>query len=85
MVFLSMLVLWKREKITDLYLWNPGFFGVKVEIVIKGGMIAWSQMGDANTSIPTLQVVHTHPIFGSSTDARHVRSFTLISQAGLEK
>ncbi len=53
--------------------------------MIKGGIIAWSKMGEANASIPTPQAVHTGPMFGSSTSARHATSFTFISQAGLEK
>ena len=41
----------------DLVLWHPGFFGVKPQMIIKGGSIAWAQMGDANASIPTPQPV----------------------------
>ena len=52
-------------KLADLCLWRPAFFGVKPEIVIKGGAIAWSQMGDANASIPTPQPVHMRPMLGS--------------------
>jgi urease alpha subunit len=44
-------------KLADLVLWNPGFFGAKPELVIKGGIIAWAQMGDANASIPTPEPV----------------------------
>ena len=50
-------------KMADLVLWKPSFFGIKPEIVIKGGMIAWSQMGDANASIPTPQPVYQRPCF----------------------
>ncbi|MCE2975038.1 MAG: urease subunit alpha, partial [Pseudanabaena sp. CoA8_M7] len=52
-------------KIADLVLWHPAFFGVKPEMVLKGGFIAWSQMGDANASIPTPQPVYMRPMFGS--------------------
>ena len=69
----------------DLCLWNPAFFGVKPEIVIKGGMIAWAQMGDANASIPTPQPVHSRPMFGSFAGARHTTSLTFMSQTGLFK
>ncbi|CEJ43827.1 urease subunit alpha [Umezakia ovalisporum] len=72
-------------KLADLCLWRPAFFGVKPEIVIKGGMIAWSQMGDANASIPTPQPVHTRPMFASFGGARHATSLTFISQAALER
>jgi len=72
-------------KLADLCLWRPAFFGVKPEIVIKGGMIAWSQMGDANASIPTPQPVHMRPMFGSFGGARNATSLTFISQAALER
>ncbi|YAF96670.1 MAG: urease subunit alpha [Nodularia sp. CChRGM 3473] len=72
-------------KLADLCLWRPAFFGVKPEIVIKGGMIAWSQMGDANASIPTPQPVHMRPMFGSFAGARYATSLTFVSQAALER
>ncbi|MHC5745635.1 MAG: urease subunit alpha [Nostoc sp.] len=75
----------EEGKLADLCLWRPGFFGVKPEIVIKGGMIAWSQMGDANASIPTPQPVYMRPMFGSFAGARHATSLTFVSQAALEK
>ncbi|AFY53221.1 urease [Rivularia sp. PCC 7116] len=74
----------EEGKIADLCLWKPAFFGVKPEIVIKGGFIAYSQMGDANASIPTPQPVHMQPMFGSFANARHATSFTFVSQAALE-
>jgi len=52
-------------KLADLVLWNPKFFGVKPELVIKGGQIAWAQMGDANASIPTPEPVIMRPMFGA--------------------
>ncbi len=72
-------------KIADLVLWNPAFFGVKPEIVIKGGFIAWSQMGDANASIPTPQPVYMRPMFGSYGGAIAQTSFTFMSQIGMER
>jgi urease subunit alpha len=72
-------------KLADLVLWKPAFFGVKPEMVIKGGMIAWSQMGDANASIPTPQPVHMRPMFGSFGGAIAATSFTFVSQAALEQ
>ncbi|MEH2318989.1 urease subunit alpha [Nostoc sp.] len=74
----------EEGKLADLCLWRSAFFGVKPEIVIKGGMIAWSQMGDANASIPTPQPVHMRPMFGSFAGARHATSLTFVSQAALE-
>lgn len=52
-------------KLADLVLWKPAFFGAKPEMVMKGGNIAWSQMGDANASIPTPQPVIMRPMFGA--------------------
>ena len=72
-------------KIADLCLWKPAFFGVKPETVIKGGMIAWAQMGDANASIPTPQPVQMRPMFGSHGGARTHTAFTFISQVALER
>ncbi len=72
-------------KIADLCLWRPAFFGVKPEIVIKGGLIAYSQMGDANASIPTPQPIHSRPMFGSFGGAIAATSLTFISQAALAK
>jgi urease subunit alpha len=75
----------EEGKLADLCLWRPAFFGVKPEMVIKGGMIAWSQMGDANASIPTPQPVYMRPMFGSFAGARHATSLTFVSQAALER
>lgn len=72
-------------KLADLCLWRPAFFGVKPEIVLKGGLIAWSQMGDANASIPTPQPVHMRPMFAAFGGAIAATSLTFISQAALEK
>ena len=71
-------------KLADLCLWRPAFFGVKPEIVIKGGAIASAQMGDANASIPTPQPVHMRPMFGSFGGAIAATSLTFISQAARE-
>ncbi|HEY9700541.1 MAG TPA: urease subunit alpha [Trichocoleus sp.] len=71
-------------KLADLCLWRPAMFGVKPELVLKGGMIAWAQMGDANASIPTPQPVHMRPMFASFGGARTATSLTFMSQAGLK-
>ena len=70
-------------KLADLVLWNPAFFGVKPELVIKGGFIAWSQMGDANASIPTPQPVVMRPMFGARGRATGDTSLAFVSQAAL--
>lgn len=72
-------------KLADLCLWRPALFGAKPEMVIKGGMIAWSQMGDANASIPTPQPVHMRPMFASYGGAIAATSLTFLSQAALKK
>ena len=71
-------------KLADICLWKPAFFGVKPEIVIKGGAIAWAQMGDPNASIPTPQPVHMRPMFGSFGGAIAATSLTFVSKAALE-
>src|SRR5258708_37662775 len=53
-------------KLADLVLWDPAFFGVRPHAVLKGGMIAWAAMGDANASIPTPQPGLPRPMFGSA-------------------
>jgi urease subunit alpha len=73
----------ERGKLADLVLWKPAMFGVKPEIVIKGGFIAWSVMGDANASIPTAQPVIYRPMFGSFGGATAATSATFVSQAAL--
>jgi urease subunit alpha len=70
-------------KLADLVLWNPAFFGVKPEMVIKGGLIAWSVMGDANASIPTPQPVLYRPMFGSFGAAPQAIAATFISRVSL--
>ena len=71
-------------KLADLVLWKPAFFGTKPEIVIKGGFIAWSVMGDANASIPTPQPVLYRPMFGAFGSAPYSTSVTFTSQAAIE-
>jgi len=70
-------------KLADLVLWSPAFFGVKPEMVIKGGFIAWSVMGDANASIPTPQPVLYRPMFGAFGLATQAISATFVSAASL--
>jgi len=67
-------------KLADLVLWKPAFFGAKPEMVIKGGVIAWAQMGDPNASIPTPQPVFMRPMFGSFGKASGPCSIAFVSQ-----
>lgn len=74
----------EEGKLADLVLWKPAFFGVKPELVIKGGMIAYAQMGDANASIPTPQPRHSQAMFANFGGAMASTSFTFVSQASLD-
>ena len=71
-------------KMADLVLWRPAFFGVKPELIVKGGLIAWSVMGDANASIPTPQPVLYRPMFGAHGRAVGSTSLTFMSRAALD-
>jgi urease subunit alpha len=71
-------------KLADLVLWKPAFFGVKPELVVKGGFIAWSVMGDANASIPTPQPALYRPMFGAFGGAPRSTAVTFVSQAALK-
>jgi urease subunit alpha len=68
-------------KWADLVVWHPAFFGVKPELVIKGGLIAWSAMGDPNASIPTPQPVLYRPMFAAFGEALHSTSLLFVSKA----
>ena len=72
-------------KLADIVIWDRKFFGVKPEIVLKGGMIAYAQMGDPNASIPTPEPVFMRPMFGALGKARHSTSITFISKAAFDK
>ncbi len=69
----------EEGKLADLCLWDPAFFGVKPSIVLKGGFIAYAQMGDANASIPTPQPVHARPMYGAFGGAIAATSLTFVS------
>jgi urease subunit alpha len=71
-------------KLADLVVWSPAFFGVKPDLVIKGGAIAAALMGDPNASIPTPQPVHYRPMFGAYGRALATTSLTFVSQAAIE-
>nr|WP_306264714.1 urease subunit alpha [Pararhizobium sp. IMCC3301] len=71
-------------KRADLVIWHPAFFGVKPEMILIGGTIAASIMGDPNASIPTPQPVHFRPMFGAFGKSRTNSSATFVSQAAIE-
>ncbi|ALA16782.1 MULTISPECIES: urease subunit alpha [unclassified Chelatococcus] len=72
-------------KLADLVLWSPAFFGVKPDLIIKGGAIAAAAMGDPNASIPTPQPVHYRPMFGAFGKALTETSVTFVSKAALDR
>ncbi|KDN44076.1 urease [Tilletiaria anomala UBC 951] len=71
-------------KLADLVLYKPENFGTKPEVVIKGGQIAWAQMGDANASIPTVQPIYGRPMYGAQPGAAPYNSIVFVSKASLE-
>lgn len=71
-------------KIADIVIWTPQFFGIKPKLIIKGGMIAYSLMGDPNGSIPTVEPISYRPMFGSIGGAKHSTSVTFTSQIALD-
>jgi urease subunit alpha len=74
----------EKGKIADIVVWTPQFFGVKPKIVLKGGFIAYSLMGDPNASIPTPEPVYYRPMFGSMGSARYSTSFTFTSKLAVK-
>ena len=71
-------------KFADLVLWNPAFFGAKPNMILKGGMITASQMGDANASIPTTEPVLYQHMFGAHGKAKYDTCITFVSQSAYE-
>ncbi|MFI9831362.1 urease subunit alpha [Streptomyces sp. NPDC051913] len=71
-------------KLADLVLWEPAFFGVKPHLVVKGGQIAYAQMGDANASIPTPQPILPRPMYGAIGRAPANNSFNFVAPLAIE-
>jgi len=71
-------------KLADLVLWEPAFFGVRPHMVIKGGMIAWAAMGDANASIPTPQPVLPRPMFGAAPSTTKATSVHFVAPQAID-
>jgi urease subunit alpha len=71
-------------KLADLVLWEPAFFGVRPHLILKGGVIAWAAMGDANASIPTPQPVLPRPMFGAYGAVPAATSLAFVSAAAVE-
>ena len=72
-------------KLADIVIWTPQFFGIKPKLIIKGGFIAYSLMGDPNASIPTTEPIYYRPMFGALGEAKHSTSVTFTSKLALEK
>ncbi len=72
-------------KLADIVIWTPQFFGIKPKMIIKGGMIAYSLMGDPNASIPTTEPIMYRPMFGAIGSAKYSTSFTFTSKLAIEK
>ncbi|MDP9022029.1 MAG: urease subunit alpha [Actinomycetota bacterium] len=71
-------------KLADLTLWNPRFFGIRPDMVLKGGMIAWAAVGDANASIPTPQPILPRPMFGAAPGVAAATSFAFVAPAAID-
>nr|WP_287994746.1 urease subunit alpha [Acidiphilium sp.] len=71
-------------KLADLVVWTPAFFGVKPDLIVKGGTIAFAMMGDPNASIPTPQPIHARPMFGAFGRAIGATCITFVSQAAID-
>jgi len=72
-------------KLADLVVWHPAFFGVKPQLVLKGGFLVWAAMGDANASIPTPQPILGRPMFGAFGRVPYTACCTFVSQAAQER
>ncbi|XGV98431.1 MAG: urease subunit alpha [Leptolyngbya sp. BL-A-14] len=72
-------------KVADIVLWQPGFFGIKPELIIKGGFIAWSPMGESNASLMTCEPILYRPQWGSFGSAKQTTSFCFVTQTALEQ
>ena len=72
-------------KWADLVIWRPAYFGARPELVLKGGMIAWAQMGDANASIPTPEPLVMRPMFGALGNAVGATSFAFVSKRAMSE
>jgi len=70
--------------LADLVLWKPENFGIKPSMVIKSGVIAWAQMGDANASIPTVQPIFSRPMWGAQPASAALNSVSFVSQISID-
>ncbi len=72
-------------KVADIVLWQPGFFGIKPELIIKGGFIAWAPMGESNASLMTCEPILYRPQWGSFGSAKQTTSFCFVTQTALDQ
>jgi urease len=71
-------------QLADLVLWKPEDFGARPQMVVKGGVIAWAHVGDANASIPTVQPVIGRPMWGCEPSSAAMNSVVWASQASID-
>ncbi len=74
----------EQGKLADIVLWDPRFFGIKPEVVFKGGFPAWSVMGESNASLMTCEPLSYRPQWGAAGPARHATSLTFMAQAAID-
>jgi urease len=70
--------------LADLVIWTPADFGIRPKMVVKGGLIAWAQMGDPNASIPTVQPVYGRKMYGAEPEAAKMNSVVFVSQVSID-
>jgi len=75
----------QKGKLADIVIWTPQFFGIKPKLIVKGGFIAYSLMGDPNASIPTPEPVYYRPMFGAMGKANYSTSVTFTSKIAIRK
>jgi urease subunit alpha len=71
-------------KMADIVIWTPQFFGIKPKLIVKGGFISYSLMGDPNASIPTPEPVYYRPMFGALGRAKYSTSVTFTSKLAIK-
>ena len=74
----------ERGKLADVVLWRPGFFGIKPELVVKGGFIAWGAMGDSAASLMTCEPLMMRPQWGAFGEARKALSASFVNQCAVD-
>ena len=74
----------ENGKIADIVLWKPAFFGIKPELIVKGGFIVWSAMGDSSASLMTCEPMIMRPQWGAFGSAKEKLSVNFVNQLAIE-